>query len=90
MATEIKKRIGTVPCPVCGTICAVKINGRDTLNYVCHSGCDNPGWAKAGTEAHRIIMSRMTPLQADKPEPKPTPAAKPAPATQPRKAGFFA
>lgn len=78
MATEIKKRIGTVPCPLCGTICAVKINGRDTLNYVCHTGCDNPGWAKAGTLAHKIISERMTPI-----EDKPAPAAVAAPAEKP-------
>lgn len=101
MSTEIKKRIGTVPCPLCGTICAVKINGRDTLNYVCHTGCDNPGWAKAGTRAHEIISERMTriePLEKLKPvpvAPAPAPVIKPAapapvPAPVVKKAGFFA
>jgi len=97
MSTEIKKRIGTVPCPLCGTICAVKVNQRNTLNYVCHTGCDNPGWAKAGTRAHEIISERMTrleplPKQQAAPAPVLKQQAAPAPAPAPvvKKMGFFA
>lgn len=95
-----KQKIGTIPCPLCGVECVVKADEGDsnkTLNYVCHMGCDSPNYAPKGTDAHKIVLSRMkltaAPVVAKqepaKPAAKPAPAAPPAPATQQQKAGFF-
>lgn len=94
----IKKKVGFVLCPVCGKVeCAVKCDNGDTsktLGYPCSQGCDNPGWAPAGSEAHEIILKRMKPLagavavKPAAPAPAPSPAHAPS-ATEKKTAGFF-
>ena len=80
MATKPKSHVGTMACMCCGHDIPVKQAENGTLNAAC-SWCDFPAYAKAGTEAHRIITSKLK----NKPEPKPAPApvAKPTPAPTP-------
>lgn len=85
MATKLKTHVGTMECLCCGHEIPVKAAENGTLNAAC-AWCDFPAYAKAGTEAHRIITSKIkgkpAPAPQPAPEPKPTPA-KPAPATPP-------
>lgn len=75
MATaKPKTTIGTMPCLCCGESVPVKQSEGGTLNFSC-SWCDFPGYAKAGTEARRLILLK-TKLSA--PETAPAPAVKPA------------
>jgi hypothetical protein len=76
MATKPKTHIGTMNCLCCGHEIPVKAADNGTLNAAC-SWCDFPAYAKAGTEAHRIISGKL--------KNKPAPAAAPAqaPATKP-------
>ena len=84
MATKPKSHVGTMACMCCGHDIPVKQAENGTLNAAC-SWCDFPAYAKAGTEAHRIITGKLknkpAPAQAPAPVAKPTPA--PAPATPP-------
>lgn len=84
MATKPKSHVGTMACMCCGHDIPVKQAENGTLNAAC-SWCDFPAYAKAGTEAHRIITGKLKNKPEPKPEPKPAqaPAAKPAPATPP-------
>jgi hypothetical protein len=76
MATKPKTHVGTMQCLCCGHEIPVKAADNGTLNAAC-SWCDFPAYAKAGTEAHRIINGKLK----NKPAPAtPAPATKPAPA----------
>lgn len=74
MATKPKTHVGTMACLCCGHEIPVKAADNGTLNAAC-SWCDFPAYAKAGTEAHRIITGKLK----GKPAPAPAPVAKPAP-----------
>lgn len=69
MATTPKTTIGTMRCLCCGHEIPVKKSENETINAAC-AWCDFPAYAKRGTQAHRIIMSKMVPN-----EPAPAPAA---------------
>lgn len=73
MAIRPKTQVGTMPCLCCAQEVPVKSGENGTLNFSC-SWCDFPGYAKAGTEAHRIVTKRMKPIGA--------PAAPEAPPTR--------
>ena len=76
MATKPKTHMGTMACLCCGHEIPVKAAENGTLNAAC-AWCDFPAYAKAGTEAHRIITGKLK----GKPAPAttaPTPATKPA------------
>lgn len=62
-----------MPCLCCSHEVPVKTGDSGTLNFSC-SWCDFPGYAKAGTEAHRIIAAKLTPMQS-RTEPPPVPPA---------------
>jgi len=92
---EIKKRIGTVACPVCGTMNPASVNDKGTLNYACNNNCDNPGWARVGTKCHELMMAKVIPFEPLK-KIVPTPEKpisftpeKPITTTPAKKAGFF-
>lgn len=90
MATTPKRQIGTMACLCCGHKIPVKAAENGTINAAC-PWCDFPAYAKAGTEAHRIITGKLdgqqitapTPAPAAKPAPTPAPAAKPEPTPAP-------
>lgn len=63
MATTPKETIGTMECMCCGREIPVKQGPNGTINAACN-WCDFPAWAKKGTEAARIIGTRMTPVAA--------------------------
>lgn len=81
MATVIKRQIGIMDCMCCGHEIPVKQGENGTINVAC-PWCDCPVYAKAGTEAHRIITGRMKPSKATEPEPAPAPRTRPAPRLQ--------
>jgi hypothetical protein len=89
MATKLKTHVGTMACLCCGHEIPVKAAENGTLNAAC-AWCDFPAYAKAGTEAHRIISGKLKGKTAPDPapEPKPAPAkptpTPPAPAPKPR------
>jgi hypothetical protein len=95
MATKPKTHMGTMACLCCGHEIPVKAAENGTLNAAC-AWCDFPAYAKAGTEAHRIITGKLknkpapaatpapAPAPAAKPAAKPAPAPEPAPAAKPR------
>lgn len=82
-------KVGTVECLCCGQSIPVKSTTGGGVS-VCCPWCDFSGYAKAGTEAARVIASRMkaeAPAETEKPaaaqKPAPAaakPAAKPVPA----------
>ena len=74
--TKISKAIGKMPCLCCGEVLTVKQADTGTVSVSCPD-CDFSGYGKAGNEAHRKIMARVT-LKAP-PAIEQTPAAKPAP-----------
>lgn len=88
MATAPKRQVGTMKCLCCGHEIPVKAATNGTLNAAC-AWCDFPAYAKAGTEAHRIIMGKLE----NRPEPEnkaPTATKKvadpgPAPVPEPSK-----
>lgn len=61
MAIRPKTQVGTMPCLCCDHEVPVKAGDSGTLNFSC-PWCDFPGYAKAGTEAHRIISKKMKPI----------------------------
>lgn len=81
MASAPKRQIGTMACMCCGHEIPVKAGESGTINAAC-PWCDFPAYAKAGTEAHRIITARLKNKPQPKPEPKPEPKA-PEPAAPP-------
>jgi len=99
MATKPKTHVGTMACLCCGHEIPVKAADNGTLNAAC-SWCDFPAYAKAGTEAHRIITGKLkgkpapatpAPAPATKPaaaKPAPNPAPTPAPVARPRNSIF--
>ena len=96
MATKAPKaHVGTMACLCCGHEIPVKQAENGTLNAAC-SWCDFPAYAKAGTEAHRIITGKLknklepkpAPAPAAKPAPAPTPTPAPAPVKRPRNSIF--
>lgn len=102
MATKPKTHIGTMNCLCCGHEIPVKAADNGTLNAAC-SWCDFPAYAKAGTEAHRIISGKLknkpapaptqtptqTPAKTQTPAAaKPAPAPTPAPVARPRNSIF--
>lgn len=90
MATTPKRQVGTMACMCCGHEIPVKAAENGTLNAAC-AWCDFPAYAKAGTQAHRIITGKLqnvtaAPAPATKPKAA-APAATPAtPAPAPRRA----
>lgn len=82
-------------CLCCGHEIPVKAAENGTLNAAC-AWCDFPAYAKAGTEAHRIISGKVkfkavpptmvAPKTDAKPVPTPTPT--PAPVKRPRNSIF--
>lgn len=93
MATKPKTHIGTMACLCCGHEIPVKQAENGTLNAAC-PWCDFPAYAKAGTEAHRIITGKIKGKPAPPAEPKAAakpaqaPAPEPAPAPKPRASIF--
>ena len=79
MATKPKTHMGTMNCLCCGHEIPVKAAENGTLNAAC-AWCDFPAYAKAGTEAHRIISGKLKNKPAPA-TPAPAPATKQAPAT---------
>lgn len=79
MAIRPKTQVGTMNCLCCGHEVPVKAGDSGTLNFSC-PWCDFPGYAKNGTEAHKIIKAKMKPIAAAVATP-PAPAAKAQPAT---------
>ena len=77
MATTPKRQIGTMACLCCGHEIPVKAAESGTLNAAC-PWCDFPAYAKAGTEAHRIITGKLKGTQQPA-KPAPAPVARPAP-----------
>lgn len=84
--------MGTMACLCCGHEIPVKAAENGTLNAAC-AWCDFPAYAKAGTEAHRIITGKLkgkpapatpAPTPATKPTAKAAPTPTPAPATTAR------
>lgn len=65
-------------CLCCGHEIPVKAAENGTLNAAC-AWCDFPAYAKAGTDAHRIITAKLK----NRPEPAPEPAKPAAPAAKP-------
>jgi len=94
MATKshaLKVEVGTIDCPVCNMNIPVrKSTDTGTLHYPC-MWCQNPGYAPAGTKAHTIIGSKLTPIagavdeavRAPEPAPAPPAAKPPAPTPTP-------
>ena len=78
MATTLKRQVGTMACLCCGHEIPVKAAENGTLNAAC-AWCDFPAYAKAGTDAHRIITAKLK----NRPEPAPEPAKPAAPAAKP-------
>ncbi|MCX5545683.1 hypothetical protein M3A49_40780 [Paraburkholderia sp. CNPSo 3076] len=58
-----KAVIGTAACLCCGRDIPVKQNEHGTLDHSCQ-WCDLPMYAKEGTEAHRLLMARVTKFEA--------------------------
>lgn len=97
MATKPKTHMGTMACMCCGHEIPVKAADNGTLNAAC-AWCDFPAYAKAGTEAHRIISGKLknkpapaapAPAAATKPAPaKPEATPTPAPVKRPRNSIF--
>jgi hypothetical protein len=98
MATKPKTHMGTMACMCCGHEIPVKAADNGTLNAAC-AWCDFPAYAKAGTEAHRIITGKLkgkpepdtpTPVPATKPAAKsaPAPTQTTAPVARPRNSIF--
>jgi hypothetical protein len=77
MKTRPKKTIiGTANCSVCEREIPARLSDTGTLNLSCQ-WCDNPCYAKQGTEAHRILMSRVK--RKAEPEPDATHPHQPEP-----------
>jgi hypothetical protein len=76
MALRPKAQIGTMECLCCGEKIPVRKAENGTLNFSCN-WCEFPGYAKAGTDAHSHIMSRVNLLDVPAPAPEPVPAAAP-------------
>lgn len=75
---KLSKAIGKMPCLCCGEAITVKQADTGTLSVSCPD-CDFSGYAKTGTEAHRLTMKRIT-LKPGQPTPPAPPTAAPAPA----------
>jgi hypothetical protein len=59
MKTRPKKTIiGTAQCTVCNREIPAKQSETGTLDVSCQ-WCEFPAYAKAGTEAHRVLMARV-------------------------------
>lgn len=71
-----KVKAGEGECPICGERIVWRRNDTGTVSCFCQD-CDFQGYAKAGTEAQRIIMAQYgqpgdpVAVVDDKPEPKP-------------------
>lgn len=77
MKTRPKKHIiGTANCQCCGREIPVKQSETGTLDMSCQ-WCELPLYAKAGTEAHKTLMARVT--RKAEPEPDATHPHQPAP-----------
>lgn len=91
MKTRPKKTIiGTAHCSVCEREIPARLSETGTLNLSCQ-WCDNPCYAKQGTEAHRILMSRVK--RTAEPEPDATnpvhaPPVEPKPAARAARSAF--
>lgn len=85
MAAKPKTQLGVIACRCCQRDIPVRAAENGTLNVSC-GWCDFSAYAKAGTEANRLIRGQMAPaadplpLVLREPEPK---AAAPAPAAPP-------
>lgn len=83
------KAIGKMQCLCCGETITVKQADTGTISVSCPD-CDFSGYAKAGTDAHRLTLAKITrkpsadpaPTPAPAPVPPKTPPAKPAPAAR--------
>lgn len=80
MAIRPKNQVGTMKCLCCGETVPVKETETGTLNFAC-TWCDFPAYAKAGTQANRLVRRAMTAT----PQPAPAPVAAPVvpPISQP-------
>ena len=74
------KAIGKMPCMCCGEYITVKQADTGTVSVSCPD-CDFSGYGKAGTDAHKIIMGKVTLKRPDTPAAIAAPAA-PAPAAR--------
>lgn len=92
MAIRPKNQIGTMKCLCCGETVPVKEADSGTLNFSC-GWCDFPAYAKAGTQANRLVRKAMKPIPTAAPDPSaanpggapvaaPIPQSKPAPAAR--------
>ncbi|RQQ20797.1 hypothetical protein DF107_05795 [Burkholderia stagnalis] len=88
-----KQVIGTAACHCCGRDIPVKRSETGTLDFSCQ-WCDLPMYAKAGTEAHKRLMERVTlfeagPVKEVEPEaPAPLPATVETPASRSARSVF--
>jgi hypothetical protein len=64
MATKVKTTIGTMRCLCCGESMPVKQAENGTLDLSCKN-CDFSAYAKAGTEALRMALAKVTRRQAE-------------------------
>jgi hypothetical protein len=77
MKTRPKKTIiGTAACVCCGRDIPAKQSETGTLDLSCQ-WCELPTYAKAGTEAHRVLMARVK--RTAEPVPDATHPQQPAP-----------
>jgi len=86
MATKPKAQVGVIECRCCKRDIPVREAENGTLNVSC-GWCDFSAYAKASTEANKVIRAQMKGREGGDPLPlvlrEPAPAAPPQPAPQP-------
>jgi len=83
-----KVKAGEGNCPVCENRIVWRLAESGAVSCFCQD-CDLQVYAKEGTEAKRLILSRINPAQAAPKAGKPEAAPKPAPAPPAAKKGAF-
>lgn len=86
MATKPRTQVGVIDCHCCKRQIPVREAETGTLNVSC-GWCDFSAYAKAGTEANRIVRAQMKAREGGDPLPlvtrEPAPAAPPQPTPKP-------
>lgn len=75
---KVNKAIGKMPCLCCGEVITVKQADTGTVSVSCPD-CDFSGYGKIGTQAHGLIMAKVTLKAGPAIETKPAPAPAPVP-----------